>query len=283
MTLDGAQLRSAVQELIDLWTGRGVAQPLHQPAARKGKRFTGHDVARLSAIVGLTRHVHETAEAIVLLVDAGHANAAIPLVRLAYESALTAAWLAQSDEDHGIRALLHEHTRQRAALKADAFKAASDVFREGASEIADADPSAFTGSTDNARQFHEICLDLTPAGKDAYIIYRALSAYSHASVGIAELYFARTQTTETMPAWRDTPDPVFGGADPLLFFTACAMVWSARTFSYVTKDQVHRDELRRIARRLEITSELLLSDHYRRRHAQKRRDERARSARSGDA
>ncbi|CAI9385814.1 DUF5677 domain-containing protein [Microbacterium sp. T2.11-28] len=275
MTVDADELRDLTDQLLDLWQAHGVAQPLHQPAARRGKRFEGHDVARLTAIVGLTRHVHETASAIALLIDAGQINTAIPLVRMAYENALTAAWLAQSEEDHGIRAFLLEHSRQRAALKTNSLKAASATFREGASQIADADSTGLTGSLDSARQFHDICLDLAPGGEDAYIYYRILSAHSHASVGIADLYFARAPSDDTMPAWREEPDIAFGGAGPLLFFTACAMVWSARTFSYVTRDQGHRDELRRIARELKIQSDLKLSDHYRRRHAQRRRQERA--------
>ncbi|WP_312674380.1 DUF5677 domain-containing protein [Microbacterium sp.] len=114
MTADPGALRTQIDELLVEWAEREQATTMHQPAARRGQRFTGPDIARISAVIGLARHVHDTARAIVLLLDAGHEAAATPLVRLAYESALTSAWLVQSTEQHGVLAFLHEVWSPRA-------------------------------------------------------------------------------------------------------------------------------------------------------------------------
>lgn len=185
-----AELRGLIDGLHDLWAQYGGPQPMHQPAARRGKAFKGTDLARITSVLGLVRHVHDTARAIVTLVDADMPNAAVPLVRVAFESALTSVWLVQGLGDHGVRAFLHDYSRGRAALRQDALASASAVFREGAPSIANADTAPFAGSWDSTRQFRDICLDLKPAGEDAYVYYRILSSYSHATAGVADLYFS---------------------------------------------------------------------------------------------
>ena len=119
-----AELRELIDHLREQWhehAGPGI--PLHQPAARKGRPFVGADLARLAAVHGLVRHVHENAAAVALLLDHDHVNAAIPLVRQMYECSLTAVWLVQSEDDHGIKALLAEHVRNRTTLQGEARKA----------------------------------------------------------------------------------------------------------------------------------------------------------------
>lgn len=269
MTLGRDELRTMLEELQGQWAEFGGPQPLHQPASRRGGAFTRADLARITAVYGLTRHVHETARAIGVLLDNDLTNSAIPLVRLAYESALTAAWLVQSKDDHGISAFLHEYNRTRAALQKDALEAASMVFREGAKQVSDADPKAFEGSNDSVRRFHDICLDLAPGGKDAFVYYRLLSGYSHASVNVSDLYFEPPPVGEPMPAYRDPREAL--GKPILLFLTTSSMVWSARAFSYLSGDKQHRSRLRRSARALEIKADLHLSEHYHRRHLNRAR------------
>lgn len=260
------ELRRHVDELLEEWDDAGAPQPLHQPSVRQGKKFTGADAARLTSVFGLARHTHETARSIIVLLDARHHSTVATLVRAAYETALTAAWLVQSVGNHGITAFLHEYTRSRTALRNDALKAASAVFRDGAVDVADTDMTPYEGSLDSARQFGQVCEDLAPGGKDAYILYRILSSYSHPTVRTVDLYFGPPQAGTTMPLYRKTPDVPLT-REMLLFLTASALVWSARAYSYLTKDQAHRNSLRRRARALNIQDELHLSDTYRQRHA----------------
>ncbi|MEX1077576.1 MAG: DUF5677 domain-containing protein [Homoserinimonas sp.] len=273
MPLNESQLHELIDELQTRWQDASQPRTLHQPADRRGQRFTGSDASRIVSVYGLSRHVHETASAICMLMKAGYGNAAIPLVRVAYESALTAAWLVQSKGDHGIKAFLHEHSRIRLALKQDSLKALSDIFRTGAYEIADADPELYKDTRDNAQRFYQLCLDLAPGGQDAYIHYRLLSAHSHASIDVVDLYLHSMAPNDRVPSFRAVPDAAFTN-DTLLFFTAASMVWAGRAYSYLTQDKQHRTALRHSAALLEIDSELQLSENYRRRHAN-------RTARSG--
>ena len=268
MSLSERELRVHVDELLEEWDTFGHPQPLHQPMARKGKRFKGGDVARLTGVFGLVRHAHESVRSLMLLIDRGHTSTVAPLVRAAYESALTAAWLVQSEDFHGVLAFGHEHARLRSALQKDAERALGTAFRDHASEITDTDTSLWEGSYDSAQRFGQICRDLYPAGIDAYLYYRMLSGYSHATVRAVDLYFAPPVEGEPLPTYREKPDIPLPMRS-LLFLSTASMVWSARAFSYLTQDKAHRATLRRRARLLGIEDSLQLSDEYRQRHAKR--------------
>jgi len=220
----------------------------------------------MECVVGLARHVHETARAGVLLLDAGHHNAAVPLIRLMYECALTATWLVQSNGDEGIRAFMHEYTRQQTSLQAQLRRAVSLTFRDNETEVADTNMERYVGSTDNARRFDLICEDLAPGGADAYVYYKALSSLSHAGVPVVDLYFSAPPPGERVPPPRKVPSTALDEG-LLLFLADASMVWSGRAVSYISRSTTYRQMIRRVARELEITSELQLSDAYRKRHA----------------
>ena len=226
----------------------------------------GKDVSRVSAVIGLARHAHDTAGAAALLLEDGHTNSAVPLVRLTYEDALTAVWLVQSHDHHGITAFMHEYARGRRALRADASLAASAVFREGADQVTDADPSPYEDKLDSFQQFRQLCLDLNPGGVDAYLLYRVLSGYSHASVNVADLYLEEAEGG--VPGKRDEPKEALSPA-LLYYLLACSLVWVGRAFTYLSHDRAHRSLLRRSARRLGVNSEPQLSESYHKRHAAK--------------
>lgn len=264
---DESELLELVSELGETWLEFDGEQSLHQPAARRGKRFLGADLARMTAVWGLACHVYETARAIDVLLDTRMPNQAIPLVRLAYENALTAAWLVQSKDQHGITAFLHEYNRTRAALKKDALDAVSATFRDAAPDITNADPSEFKSSIDSVQRFRGICLDLSPGGMDAYIYYRILSSYSHASVNISDLYFQQSDDGGKVPNYVGRQEAL--GKPFLLFLTAASLVWAGRAFTYMTQDKQHRNRIRKAAQLLGINSELQLSEHYHRRHLRK--------------
>lgn len=270
---DVAALRELIEHLLEQWERYGgPGTELHQPLARRGRPFEGTDIARLAAVHGLVRHVHENAAAVTLLIDHNHINAAIPLVRQMYECALTAVWLIQSEDDHGVMALLAEHVRNRKTLQAEARKATSQTFRDGADEIADTGNESYLGSFDSLRNFQSLCLDLAPGGTDAYIYYRVLSTYSHASLGVTDLYYSTPSPDQpfeprALPAARLPLD-----ASALAFFAATSMVWGARAFTYTSRSREHRSILRAAARQLEVNAEIDLSDYYRKRHATKRKE-----------
>lgn len=273
MTLDAAGLRHLTGQLLNAWDAEGHPTQISQPRARSGKKITTTDIARMECVIGLTRHVHETARAIDLLISSGHINSAVPLVRLVYECALTATWLVQSENEDGVKAFMHEYTRQQKSLQSTLERAVTATFRSQWKDVADTDMSSYIGSADNARRFDQICEDLAPGGTDAYVYYRMLSGASHAGVRVVDLYFSPPPVGEIMPPPRQRPDTAFDGTF-LQFLTNAAMVWGGRAVSYLSKNPSYRRTLRNAATQLEITSEIALSDVYRTRHAAARRQKR---------
>ncbi|MFE1664551.1 DUF5677 domain-containing protein [Microbacterium sp. P02] len=270
---DYQELCDLVDEVQQWWLDHGGARELRQPRARKGRKFTGMDLARLTVVTVLARHVHETARAVRVLTDGEMTTSSVPIVRSVYETALTAMWIAQSKDDNGTTAFLHENARSRAALQKTVEKT-SAVFRDSAASIPDTDVTPFQGSLDNTRNFQQICNDLTPGGSDAYFVYRALSSYSHPSDYLLDLYVGPSQGSSPLPGFMDEPDDAFP-RETLLYFTAMSMVWAGRAFTFISKDQTHRDLLRRVARDLQMQDVLELSTEYHQRHAKARQKARA--------
>lgn len=267
---ESSDLRQLLDELLEAWEEYGQPNEVSQPKARRNQTVMSFDVARMESVIGLTRHVYETVKAIRLLMDSRMPQSAIPLIRLAYECALTAVWLVQSEGDEGVRAFAHEYARGNQNLQKSLREAVSQTFRENAGDIADADPSFFEDSIDSVRRFDVLCNDLEPGGTDAYIYYRLLSTFSHANIKVVDLYFDKDPNGGPIPASRHAPYEPFGD-EVLLFLTCAAMVWSGRTVSYLSDNKEYRRILRNAALQIGVTSEIQLSQAYHQRHATKKR------------
>lgn len=255
--------RVVLDELLEDWPEFSDVEDFRPPRDRRGKHLEGRDVSLIASTIGLVNHAFDTAEASVLLLDNGHENASLPLVRAVYETAITAAWLVQAKEHEGITAFLHEYARGRRALQKDALLAASQVFREGAVDLPNVDPSPYEDKIDSMQWFKQVCEDLHPAGIDAYILYRILSGYSHPSATIVDFYIH--QRADGSPMKRPSGAPTFDS--DLLYFLLSASLVAGRAFSYLSDSKPHRSALRSAARRLGITAEIKLSEKYYQRHA----------------
>lgn len=265
-TTDAESLRALLDELIEAWEEHGDPRDLTQPKARRGQPITSIDIARMECVLGLSRHTYETAHAIRLLIDNGHVLSAIPLIRLAYECALTSVWLVQSEGTEAVKAFMHEYARSNRSMRVSLRKAMSATFRENADSIADADVEPYRNSLDNAQRFDLICEDLEPGGADAYVYYRALSSFSHAGVRLLEQYFEPDPAGGPMPAIRPEPREPFGD-NYLLFLTCASLVWAGRPITYLADNKEYRNLLRRSGNHIGVTSELKLSPKYYQRHA----------------
>lgn len=278
MNLDVPNLRRVIEHLRAQWQEHAMSvETWHQPASRKGKPFDGMDVARVSVVKGLARRVDDNAAAVLLLTEHGHVNAAIPLVRQVYECALTSVWIMQSKDHHGIKAFLDKHSKDRIKIREDARAAANPVFRDGAEGIADTDRAMYAGSFDELRSLRELCLDLSPGGIDAYIYYRLLSAYSHASLVVTDGYFEPVDGDEPYGPTDRVPGDDDLGLESVLYFAAISMLWSARAFVHATHNRAHRSVLQAAARELEVDDVIQLSQRYLARHLEKRRRSRGAS------
>lgn len=80
---------AAIDALTPHWAGvsRKNAPP-RQPSARKRAPFDAKDLGRIATVNGMARFMFDTARAVTTLHSSRQLNAMIPLVRLAYESAM---------------------------------------------------------------------------------------------------------------------------------------------------------------------------------------------------
>lgn len=267
-----------LERLDDAWSDAVETDEMHQLRARRGKSFTGTDVARLGTVLALTKYAYENARAVRLLLDNGMVTQAIPLTRFVFECTYTAALLVHSKGDHGIRSILQKYTRGRKVLKDEAENSESPAFRRGAADIADTDGTGFEGSWDDLKRFDSICADLTPGGADAYILFRGLSSFSHASIDVTNLYFEENGDAHSFPFLRSSPRSPYP-KDLLLSIVARMLVWNGRTLNYYIRDNRYRNLLRHFARELGCPEELKLSEAYHARHAGRGRAKREATAR----
>ncbi len=180
----------------------------------------------------------------------------MPLVRQAFECAITAHWIAQVPD--GMQAFASEHTRKRTALVADLRRARSETFRTGADKVAaHVLPELPSKSSGPARNFNQMCDDLALAGVDAYVYYRLASEQSHPSVFVADQYLESADKDGIVLL--TVPRATVADAG-WLFLTAASVVWAQMAVNYCDPERRRRNELRAVARKLQIKAELTLSD-----------------------
>lgn len=265
--LKAAELKELAQDLLSRFRNEvGATDSLTQPRSRRKQRITVPDYSRLVSVTGLARHVHELADGVLLLVDAKHRNVALPLVRSAMECALTSVWLAQSEDDAAVLSFTREGIRLRRATVDNMRNAASEVFRNGADQIPDVDMSLVPKSDDDdvARNFQRLCADLTPAGDDAYVLYRLLSSYAHASTAVPDLYWESGVDEESELYALPKPKEVYEDGI-VLGLTISSMIWASRAFSYFLspdRRRIYGNYLRAQARKVGIKDDIQLSEAY---------------------
>lgn len=223
------------------------------------------DLNELRIVWGYAAHSHKMARAALVLDDAGLGLAARPSMRFAYECALTAHWVAQVDD--ALNALLIEELRKADRLADNVLKTGIHLDVDRPSD-ADAVAQLSTTSQESARKFIELCDDLHPGGLSAYVLYRALSTYSHASPVLSDHYIKlgddgrETLTPDGNPGAMSTAD---------VYLLTASVMWAARAVDFFIKGRPRRNELRAVARRLDLPDVLKASDKVFLRRAEQRR------------
>lgn len=233
-------------ELLDGWEAR-VDVPL------TGTRRRPFSPQLLAVAHGLAAHTHYIATPALDLIGMGRVLASLPLIRAAYESAITAQWVVQTGD--GAAAFVNEDLRQRRNHVTSLEKAASETLRGASAEVA-AQLMDELETTSSARRFDEICADLTPGGQDAYVVYRSLSHLSHASVLVADQYL---EALEVSPHLALRTEPAEPDAPTWTHILAASLVWAGRAVDILDQNHPRRAALRRAAHALGIQPELQLS------------------------
>ena len=210
--------------------------------------------AVLAVVHGLTAHTHAVSRPALDLLAAGDTLVAIPLVRAAYEAAITAQWVAQTRD--GTHAMLNEDLRQRRNHVRHLEQAASSALQDNAAGVAEQIVHELDMSA-SARTFQSICEDLRPGGADAYIAYRAMGHLSHASALVADQYLDLLDEPPHLAFRVQAKQPDSG---TWTFLVVASLVWAGRAMDYLEQDKRRRSELRGAARVLGIPDEFHLTE-----------------------
>lgn len=247
MALHPDEIRPLLDSLLELWT--------REPG---GVTTKSESSEHLPVVFGLAAHAHRLAAAALRLYDGGLPFEAVPLIRTAYETALTAMWVAQVDD--ALPALLNKELKQRRKLAANLSRARWSLTPEDIARIGrDGYDLRETTSNGVAGSFEQLCRDLTPGGIEAYGLYRFMSAYTHPTVSVIDEYLVQREEG----AWPPIGLSYHSKTEDWnlwLFFLAASLVWSGRAFDFYDRSHKRRNELRRAARALEIPPKLNLSD-----------------------
>lgn len=168
------ELRGVCEDLLRGWTEAysGIG------SIDLGSEDQVPDGVRFAVVLAFVAHSHHVTTAAADLMHVGDYLSAIPLLRVGYESALTAAWAAQSED--AARALQNQYVETAHKLHGSAARTGwfEGLLTDTApTEVVDAAPSA----KGQAARFANLCLALEPNSEWLYTMYRLLSAYSHPS------------------------------------------------------------------------------------------------------
>jgi hypothetical protein len=191
-------LRGVCEDLLRSWS---------QAYSDKGSIELGRedqvpDAVRFTVVLAFVAHSHHVTTTAADLMHADDYLSAIPLLRLGYESALTAAWAAQSEE--AARALQVQFVETAQKLRGNAEKTGwfEGLLHDAPLyEVVDAAPSA----RGEAARFANLCLALEPHGEWLYTMYRLLSGYSHPSGPVMKA-FAPGAVGDSVSLSPDQPD-----------------------------------------------------------------------------
>jgi hypothetical protein len=247
-------LSNACAELVKLWHSREQINP--------DRQLDGYHDARLHSVNGLAAHAYRTGEVGNRLLREGLWLESAPIVRTSYECAITARWAAQIPD--GIQALLNEDYRSRRNM-ADSLQRSESWTASGLVVRAPDDEDHETFSNLQARNFKQMCDDLSPGGAEAYSFYRTLCWYSHPTNYVADCYtdLLRAQCGSPRLRLRRTPRPEKGLAHTFHYFCAVSLVTAASAMNFLDADKMHNDQIVQIAERVGIAPDMRLTDKAR--------------------
>ena len=179
-------LRGACEELLRSWD----TTYLGAKEISLGRKDQKPDAVRFLLVLAFAAHAHHlTGTACSILADDDYASA-VPLLRVAYESALTAVWAAESED--AARAIQNEYVDSAGKLRSTLQKTGwfDDLLNHvpEPGTAVDVTPRA----SGEARSFSNLCQALEPHPDWLYTAFRLLSAYAHPSGSVVQMFVSGT-------------------------------------------------------------------------------------------
>lgn len=210
-------------------------------------------------VYGLAAHVHRLARAYLTLYRNGMVLEAMPLLRAAFEAAITCAWANEMPD--ALPALENENHRRWKALVDTLSGPRWPVDEETRSRWQAVSREAGTTSSDgSARIFQRLCDDLVQGGDQAYGLYRIMSADTHPTLSVVFRYLRPPGPSHVNLSPEPTPDST---PERWLLLLCASMVWAGRAFDFHDRDRPRRHELRHAARALRVPESLVLTSEAR--------------------
>lgn len=263
------RLLAIARELLKSWEIRG------ELASIKVRNSRARPIAEYPMLHGLASHCHRVASAALRLIEDGLVLEAVPLIRTAYECAITAQWIAQTPDAFAAvsqRAVRTHDAYLRTVESAGLRSRLDDEQPDPHPEAVEAIRSMETSATGGASNFEQLCMDLRPVGQQGYALYRIMSSLSHATVASADRYMAFDDgpglglTLMLEPRQPDTTS--------WLGILLSAMIWAGRAVDFREKEHTRRNQLRRLAREIGTVDVLQPSEQARLRQQQAERERR---------
>lgn len=170
--------------------------------------------------------------------DAGYQVESHPVLRLVWESAIVASWLALGTEEQAAQ-FWDAGERQTWKLMAGATKAGVALPADLEAKHAQLQKQRFSDL-----QFRSVCDDLE--GGDAfYLIFASLSAESHPGLGLVNAHVELDEARQDFRSFHTTARGGDRAGDD--WTLACALMWSATAVDDLTPGHPVRGDLERIA------------------------------------
>jgi hypothetical protein len=175
-------IRGACEDLLRSWD----ATYLGAEEISLGREDQDLDPVRYLLVLAFASHAHHLTGTTCSLLNDGDYASAVPLLRVAYESALTAVWAAESEE--AARALHDRYIDDVGKLRGSVEK--TGWFDDLLGRVPD--PGTAIGAAGRAKgeasSFFNLCQALEPHPDWLYTTFRLISAYAHPSGSVVRMF-----------------------------------------------------------------------------------------------
>ncbi|WP_433718639.1 hypothetical protein [Microbacterium laevaniformans] len=244
---DTAATREIMVRLCDLWDSSLDGEAIYRPEL---------DAPRAVSIRTQTHHAVRVCRAILQIEPTLRGIEIVPLARLVFECAITSTWLLLTPGAGN--ALIRDGAGQRlkalrsAAMAQDGSAAAIAESERVLKELEDAGgPGSYA--------FEQRCLALD-GGESLYLTYRALSAESHAGLGLADFYSVKDNRSAIGVSFN--PLAQSSVYEATFGITAC-MLLLAINADELGRDKPHRTtQIARAAKRLGVEPRIVGKGGY---------------------
>ncbi|WP_413601898.1 DUF5677 domain-containing protein [Curtobacterium sp. Curtsp57] len=237
--------RAVIRHLLAIWATE---------EDRKEVELRSDLELQVSVLVrGLAAHAADCARGVLTLYEAGQPIAAVPLIRSLMEDSVTAGWVLVVPD--GWKAVLSEGSKARARILREAIEAdavGADSTAEARRQEYEAQARKLGSIPAGYKQFEQRLNALEGTG-NMYMLYRYLSALTHAGAETVELYTSESRRSELGVSYRRFAKHSM--AANLIQAAATSLTQALTAWDVTQVGRPHESALRAIATELGVDNE----------------------------